>query len=425
MAGLRRLVQPLDGRFARRLAGSLCPSAGRRQPGEKNCARRPNSISLMPKRAVQAPAGVLDVDSPSMVAEESLLFDAQNPRFYGQDGASDQQSMLLTLWRDFAVDEIALSIAANGYFAYEPLFAAVEEGANIVVEGNRRLAAVKLLRHQELRQMVGATELPKLSAKEIKALGQLPAIVTSRERIWQYIGFKHVNGPQPWQSSSKAQYIAWVHNSLEISLEDIARRIGDQHATVKRLYRGLMVLQQAEEVFDPEDRAKSHFSFSHLYTGLDYPGIRKFLGLTEARDFTPRPITRSKIRALGELCVWLYGSKSSKILPLVQSQNPDLRKLDEVLQSPNGTAALRQGLPLNVSLDISRGDERLFREALVGTKSTLQDARGKLLTGYSGEPDLLQTAEQIAELADSMVGEMQRIRRERRRQSSRPAGRRR
>lgn len=364
--------------------------------------------------------------APVFVAEPELLLDDQNPRFYGDDGATDQASMLRTLWRDFAVDEIALSIAANGYFEYEPLFAAAENDKLVVVEGNRRLAAVKLLRHPALRRSVGATDLPELLAPAVRRLEQLPVIITPRESIWQYIGFKHVNGPQPWQSFSKAQYIAWVHNDLGVALEDIASQIGDQHATVKRLYRGLMVLEQAEDGggFDRHDRAKSHFSFSHLYTGLDYPGIRKFIGLTEARDFTPRPIARAKLRALGELCEWLYGSKSRNLRPLVQSQNPDLRRLDEVLQSPDGIAALRQGLPLSVSLEISRGDERLFREALVGAKSLLQDARGKLLTGYAGEADLQQTAEDIAELAESIVEEMQRMRRQRRRSGKAPVRRR-
>jgi len=380
----------------------------------------------MPQNAAPASADVPQIGPRATFAEDELFLDHQNPRFYGDDGGNDQESMLETLWRDFAVDEIALSIAANGYFAYEPLFVAVENDDHVVVEGNRRLAAVRLLRHPELRRRVGATDLPELSAEAIEALDQLPVIVTPRATIWQYVGFKHVNGPQSWQSFSKAQYIAWVHNGLRIDLEDIARQIGDQHATVKRLYRGLMVLQQAEGVggFDRDDRAKSHFSFSHLYTGLDYPGIRKFLGLTDARDYTPRPISRSKVPALRELCLWLYGSRSRNVRPLVQSQNPDLRNLDEVLQSADGTAALRQGLPLGVSLDISRGDDRLFREALVGAKSALQDARGKLLTGYAGEADLLQTAEDIAELAESILGEMQRLRRQRR-QPGRASARRR
>jgi hypothetical protein len=362
----------------------------------------------MPQALEQTRTGRLEAPPPKEFLEENLLLDDRNPRFYEDDGANDQESMLRVLWRDFAVDEIALSIAANGYFKYEPLFAAQEHQGLVVVEGNRRLAAVKLLRHRDLRDAVGATDLPGISDARAAELAQLPVIVTPREDIWQYVGFKHVNGPQAWQSFSKAQYIAWVHNDVGVPLDDIARQIGDQHTTVKRLYRGLMVLEQAESAgFEREDRFKSHFSFSHLYTGLDYPGIRKFIGLTEARDFERRPVPRQRLKPLTELCVWLYGSQSREVRPLVLSQNPDLRRLDEVLQSQDGTAALRQGLPLGVSLDISRGDERLFRESLVAAKNSLQEARGKLLTGYNGEADLVRTAEDVADLADSILAEMQ------------------
>jgi hypothetical protein len=271
------------------------------------------------------------------------------------------------------------------------------------------------LRHADLRDAVRATDLPVLDQAAVDRLAMLPAIVTPRENVWQYIGFKHVNGPQPWQSFAKAEYIAWVHNEIGASLDEIARQIGDQNTTVKRLYRGLMVLNQAERGgFDKDDRFKQHFSFSHLYTGLDYPGIRKFIGLTEARDFNREPVPKSKVPPLIELCVWMYGSQSRNARPVVQSQNPDLRRLDEVLQSPDGTAALRQGLPLNVSLDVSRGDARLLREALVGAKANLQDARGKLLSGYQAEADLLRTAEEIVELGDSIVSEMEEIRTKRR-----------
>ncbi len=109
---------------------------------------------------------------------------------------------------------------------------------------------------------------------------------------------------------------------------------------------------------------------------------------------------------------------------MIESQNPDLRNLDEVLRTADGVAALRQGLPLSVSLDISRGDERLFREALVTAKRGLQDARGKLLTGYQGERDLLSTAEDVASLADSVLSEMETISQEKRR-ATRPRARRR
>jgi hypothetical protein len=80
----------------------------------------------------------------------------------------------------------------------------------------------------------------------------LPVILCKRDDVWAYLGFKHINGPQAWESFPKATYIAWVHNKLGISLEQIASHIGDKHSTVARLYDGLMVLEQSEKarVFD-------------------------------------------------------------------------------------------------------------------------------------------------------------------------------
>lgn len=86
-----------------------------------------------------------------------------------------------------------------------------------------------------------------------------------------------------------------------------------------------------------------------------------------------------------------------------------------MIGSKNGLAALRKGLPLKVSRDITEGDERLFRESLVGAKQALQDARGRLLTGYEGETDLLADAEDIRDLATDLHEEMKEKRRKKRR----------
>jgi hypothetical protein len=61
---------------------------------------------------------------------------------------------------------------------------------------------------------------------------------------------------------------------------------------------------------------------------------------------------------------------------------------------------------VRVSLEISKGDERVFRESLVEAKQNLQKARGTVLTGYSGNEDLRKTAEDIVELAQALVKDM-------------------
>ena len=51
--------------------------------------------------------------------------------------------------------ELVESIAANGYLDLEPLFVIEEKGEKVVVEGNRRVAAIKVLTDPDLVKEVG------------------------------------------------------------------------------------------------------------------------------------------------------------------------------------------------------------------------------------------------------------------------------
>lgn len=359
------------------------------------------------------------------VKVDDLLFDDENPRLSEDGGSRSQGSLLLTLWRDYSVDEVALSIAENGYLDYEPIFAEERGSQLVVIEGNRRLAAVKLLRSAGLRSEVGATDLPRITKSEVAALEELPVVVCKRDKVWQYIGYKHVNGPQNWSSYAKAEYIAWVHNNLGVSLEEVARRIGDQHSTVDRLYRALMVIQQAETKgkWAREDRFRKHFSFSHLYTGLNYTGISNYIQVRDVTENRKTYVPASHEPQLGRLCVWLYGSKARDVAPLIDSQNPDLRILDDALQSADGIAALENGLPLRTARDVGRGDNALLRQFLVSARQNLIDARGRIVTGYEGESDLLKSAAEIVELSEAIHDDMERLRQRRSASKSAPGKR--
>ena len=345
------------------------------------------------------------------VAIEQLHLDAKNPRIQELGDDLSEEKILEVLWREYSVDEVAISIAQNGFFPHEPLFVVEENDKLVVVEGNRRLAAARLLREGDLRERLLVMNLPTISEQAIAKLGSLPVIRCQRDTIWQYVGFKHVNGPQAWDSFAKAKYIAWVKNNLRIDLGDIARTIGDTHSTVARLYRASMALEQAESkgVYSPDQRTRRHFSFSHLYTGLDYPGIRAFTRVANLDTPKSKPIPGNKMKEFGELCVWLWGDKTKEKAALIKSQNPDLRRLDEALQSKQGLSALRAGYDISVAVNIARGDTALFREALLKAKQSLQEARGKVETGFAGEQDLVTEMEQIIAIATALDRDMRRI----------------
>lgn len=352
------------------------------------------------------------------IPARELHFDHQNPRLaeYGIDASTPEKTILAILWEAMDVLELVQSISASGFFPHEALIVTEEDGRKIVIEGNRRLAAVKVLLNPALVKENG-WEIPKASQDVLASLERLPAIVDSRKDAWRYLGFKHVNGPAKWTSYAKAAYIAHVHRNFKVPLTEIASQIGDRHNTVQRLYRGLMVLEQAEnaKVFDREDRFRQRLAFSHLYTGLDYDGIAAFLEIAPKEAETPNPVPKNRIEELGEFLVWLYGSRKEKREPVVQTQNPDLRRLNAVVANRESLYALRNGVDLARAFEVSQPPTILFEEALLSAKRSLTTARAYLTTGDDGGEVLLRTAGTIAEMAADIYDEM-----ERKRETSRP-----
>ena len=362
----------------------------------------------------------MQFSAPTRTKVYDLSFDLQNPRLVEYDlvSTSTETEILDVLWEAMDVRELVLSIAASGFFQHEPLIVTEENGRDVVIEGNRRLAAVKVLLDPSVLSSEAAG-IPRLGDAEREDLLDLPTIRGSREDAWRYIGFKHVNGPAKWSSFAKSEYITRVHQLYQVPLEEIARQIGDTHKTVQRLFRGMMVLNQAEQwrVFSRDDRWRNHFSFSHLYTGLDYPGISSFLGLSEASEEEPSPVPEDKKAELEQLCRWLYGSKRESTRPTIESQNPDLKQLNAVLTDRAALAALRDGRELRYAFELSRPVVNVFEESIYSAKRSLEKARGLLSNAYDGSRALLEVAGDVLDLADDLYGEMER--------KSRPTSRRR
>jgi hypothetical protein len=354
----------------------------------------------------KAPQGTRD-----NVPVKDLHFDTRNPRLveYGVTAKTSPDDILEILWEKMAVDEIAMSIAASGFWDYEPLFVVKERGVDVVIEGNRRLAAVKVLRSRELQNRLKATDLPEASAKDLESLASLPVLrVPKREEVWRYLGFKHVNGPAKWRSYAKAQYIAFVHKTTDEPLEAIAAQIGDRHRTVQRLYRSLMVIEQAERagVYKRDCAYRRQLAFSHLMTALDYEGFARFLKLADKSQESTEPVSKDRLKELGEVCRWLWGDNRDDTKPLIVSQNPNLRQLDQILAHPQALATLRLGHGLDAAFEVSKGDDVVFEESLQDAKNALVKAQGRVSSGYKGEPHLLELANTILSMADDLASVM-------------------
>jgi hypothetical protein len=341
-----------------------------------------------------------------------LHFDFKNPRLaeFKLTAGDPEEEILKVLWEAMSVEEIVLSIASSGFFTHEPLIA-VEEPLHkkkslIVIEGNRRLAAVKSILHPEILENyhINYSRI-SVSTKIKKELTTLPVIkIGNREEAWKYIGFKHINGPAKWGSYAKAQYIAQIHTEFGISLDSIAVQIGDTHKTVQKLYQGLMVVEQAEnkKVFDKTDITGARLYFSHLYTALTYEGIREYLGLKDISEEKRNPIPATKLDELGQFLIWLFGSKKRNQEPVIRSQNPDLRRLDSILKNKPATIALKDKAPLIVAYEMSQPGEDVFEQSLVAAKQDLQKAHSFVSLGYKGDLEPLNISDDILNLSQDL-----------------------
>jgi hypothetical protein len=278
-----------------------------------------------------------------------------------------------------------------------------------VLEGNRRLGAVKLIRTPELQAELGVV-IPTLEPAKLATLQKLLVReVASRTEARAFIGFKHINGPHKWDSLAKAKYaVSWLADNGDIQV--IARTLGDSYNTVRRLIFGWLVLKQAEDNgFDREQRTARRFSFSHLYTALARPGYRSFLGLSSDPSdtpLTPNPVAPDHLPALRELMTWLYGDRNQDTPALIQSQNPDLNKLNDVLQHPEAKRYLLARSNLDEAYQIIEPRSRRFADALIDAVQNAKEALS-LVPEYDKDPSLLDNAKSLDRTARRLVRSME------------------
>ncbi|PPF75479.1 hypothetical protein C5B96_16665 [Subtercola sp. Z020] len=323
-----------------------------------------------------------------------LNLDLKNPRM--PDAEFLDQSEAVQYLADHAdVSELVQSIATSGWYDYEPLI--VLRGENVVLEGNRRLAALRLIADPDLAKSLGVAIPEPLHANAKPDEVRIRFVDHPREAR-DFIGFKHINGAFKWDSLAKAKYAAqWLDDDGEINT--VSQRLGDNHNTISRLVNGWKVLQQAEaNGFDREAISRRTFAFSHLYTAISRPATREYLGLPDVSEglLGKDPVPRASLAELGRFTSWLYGQKDEPAV--IQSQNPDLGHLVQVLGNKSALATLEATRNLDRAYDIAEDKTTKFSALVYKLVQDVEEAL-RLSGSYDGDPALVGVTESISRSA--------------------------
>ena len=124
----------------------------------------------------------------------NLLLDEKNPRLGGETSGRTQREIIQYLFEHDKVLDIVRSIATRGYFENEPLLAIFEQDNYLVVEGNRRLAALKAMKKPELLTGRFSEQVENLvSNANIAVVSSVPVtIAPSRRATDRIIAGRHV-----------------------------------------------------------------------------------------------------------------------------------------------------------------------------------------------------------------------------------------
>jgi ParB-like chromosome segregation protein Spo0J len=226
------------------------------------------------------------------VAVKKLLLDPNNYRFLDEPlfkrkaankyhVLSVQEATLSRLERGpYQIDDLKASILTNGYIPMERVVItayAHQKGNYIVVEGNRRVAALKSLLKENNE---GSLEL---TAQQIENFSTIPVTILQGtgedlrhlERI--IMGIRHIAGPREWGAYQQALLVSELKDDEGLEFSAIGDMLGISPIEAARRYRAVRALQQMEK--DELYAKRAQKSFYRLFHELvSSPGPRERFG---------------------------------------------------------------------------------------------------------------------------------------------------
>lgn len=316
---------------------------------------------------------------------ENLKFDAKNPRLPVRlQGVTDESKVIDYMVKYGNIVELMLSIAETGYSDAEPLLVVGDSSGNYtVVEGNRRLAALKLLNNPELTK-VRIQSIKDVILNANYTPNEIPCILYSkREDVLDYLGYRHITGVKDWGALEKARYLDQLY---QIHIVDtpadkiyakLAKMIGSRADYVLKLHTALKLYNKANEnAYYGADIKEEDISFSWLTTALSYNGITNFIGLSSSSS----SLENLNEENFKKIFTWMFYPGKTVI-----KESRQISELAKITESSAAMERLESGSSIDEALLYTSAPSEAFIEMLRKAKQQLKQAK-EALEQLSEEP---------------------------------------
>ena len=342
---------------------------------------------------------------------EKLYFDPDNPRLPERLKGRDDPEVLEYFLLECNLIELMMSIGEKGYFVGEPLMVVPRDtGGFIVVEGNRRLGALKALQPDTPVPVMGTqVNLVRSTAKHVPL--EVPARqFSAREEILVYLGYRHITGIKEWDALAKARYLRQLRalhsGTHEEAHRSLAKEIGSKAATVAKLLTGYTLLERARDLgilsrmkLDADD-----IPFSLLTTGIGWESISSFIGLKSAGDVEAAGLKESEF---AEFFGWVFDKSQRSHTVLGESRN--FAKLARVVSNDVALASLRRGDSLDTADLLTSGPLDAIRNHLFIAEQSIRSAQESLSLADGLSTDDVAHADRIKRAATSLFASIKEL----------------
>lgn len=229
---------------------------------------------------------------PEKIRIEKLLLDPNNFRLFGEtrrervpeDRIADenvQQSVLEEMKKIGDLLPLRNSILEVGFQPIDRIVVRLfTKGKYVVVEGNRRIAAIKWILEDYKR---GEIEIPDEKLKTLKKIDAIVVIGARKEDILTYQhliqGVRHIQGIKSWGPYQKALMVTELHEKMKMGPREIANALGGGVSTrsVINMFRAFKALKQMEDDEEFGEYVEPEL-YSYFEEVMKKPFLREWLG---------------------------------------------------------------------------------------------------------------------------------------------------
>ncbi len=226
---------------------------------------------------------------------DQIYLDTDNPRFWdtkkkGTQPIAEkildpvmQEKTRNILIKDYGVEDLINSIIYNGFLPLDRIVVKKivgNEGKYVVVEGNRRTAALKTIakRIEEFEIDIEGIDQPYLN-QLLQSIQQIEVLVydgTDNNISWILQGVRHISGIKEWEPAQQAKLLA-ERIEAGASYTQAGGEFGIDARKAGKLYRTYKVLNAMFEHEEFKDKAENKF-YSLFEAALSSQDVSKWLG---------------------------------------------------------------------------------------------------------------------------------------------------